>query len=56
MALSPGETDSARWSLTRTSGWYDLSIAVDGDPRFAHVVAGHLENGEDSISDPAMGL
>jgi len=53
--LPPGESDSKSWSLTRTSGWYDLAITVDGDAHFMCHVAGHLENGEDSISDPFMG-
>jgi phospholipase C len=35
-------------------GWYDLIITVDGDPHFEYGLAGHLEDGEDSISDPAM--
>jgi hypothetical protein len=31
------------------------TITVENDPHFDHRLAGHLENGEDSISDPAMG-
>jgi phospholipase C len=53
--LRPGDSDSKSWSLTRTSGWYDLAITVEGDSEFAYHLAGHLENGEDSISDPIMG-
>jgi phospholipase C len=37
------------------SGWYDLTLTVDGDATFAYHAAGHVENGEDSISDPLMG-
>jgi phospholipase C len=48
-------TQTERWSLSRTRGWYDLLITVEGDPRFEYRYAGHLENGQDSISDPAMG-
>jgi phospholipase C len=55
LVLAPGETEAQRWSLTRTSGWYDLTLTVDGDPGFTQRLAGHLENGEDSISDPVMG-
>jgi phospholipase C len=55
LVLSPGESQSRNWSLTRTSGWYDLVITVDGDDQFEYRFAGHLENGEDSISDPLMG-
>jgi len=38
-----------------TGGWYDLAITVERDSQFEHHVAGHLENGEDSISEPIMG-
>ena len=55
LELGAGDSESKSWSLNRTSGWYDLTITVDGDPRFHHQVAGHLEDGEDSISDPLMG-
>jgi phospholipase C len=55
MVLRPGESDAKSWSLAHTRGWYDLVITVDGDPAFEHCIAGHVENGEDSISDPAMG-
>jgi phospholipase C len=55
VVLSPGEADSRSWYLTRTGGWYDFTITVDEDPAFQYVFAGHLETGEDSISDPLMG-
>ncbi len=53
--LGPGDTDSKSWSLKATGGWYDLTITVENDPHFEYRLAGHMENGEDSISDPAMG-
>jgi len=55
LSLDPGESDSTTWSLAPMWGWYDLAITVDADPQFKRRLAGHLENGEDSISDPAMG-
>jgi phospholipase C len=55
LELGAGESTSERWSLARMSGWYDLVITVAGDAGFERRVAGHVENGEDSISDPAMG-
>ncbi len=30
-------------------------MTVDGDSQFTYRAAGHVENGEDSISDPLMG-
>jgi len=53
--LSVGETAMLRWSLERTRGWYDLLVTVDGDSAYATQLAGHLENGRHSITDPAMG-
>jgi len=55
LSLDPGESGSRSWSLAPIWGWYDLVITVDDDPQFERRLAGHLENGEDSISDPAMG-
>ncbi len=55
LVLRPGQVESRSWSLVRTSGWYDLTITVEGDSVFECCFAGHLENGQDSISDPAMG-
>jgi phospholipase C len=40
--------------LLTTHGWYDLTVTVDGDAGFNWQLAGHVENGERSISDPAM--
>jgi hypothetical protein len=31
-----------------------VASTVDGDAEFEQRIAGHLENGEDRISDPAM--
>jgi len=55
LALESGQSESKTWPLSRAGGWYDFAFAVDGDSRFAYQLAGHLENGEDSISDPIMG-
>jgi phospholipase C len=52
LTIKPGETKASRWSLSRTKGWYDLTV---GAPNLEYRYAGHLENGEDSISDPGMG-
>ena len=54
--LRPGETfedDNRR--LDRFYGWYDLVIGVTEDPTFQWRLAGHIETGEDSFSDPALG-
>ena len=52
LPLEPGRTATEHWSLTHTRGWYDLTVTAAGTE---HRYAGHLENGADSITDPAMG-
>jgi len=36
-------------------GWYDIAVEADADPQFLRRLAGHVENGRDSASDPAFG-
>ena len=42
-------------SLGEFYGWYDVIITVAEDPTFQYRLAGHVETGQDSFSDPAMG-
>jgi phospholipase C len=44
-----------RLSLNQFYGWYDLIVTVAEDPTFQYRLAGHVETGRDSYSDPAMG-
>jgi phospholipase C len=53
--LAPGESVGKYWSLQQTSGWYDLTLTVEGDGAFSRHLAGHVETGRDSVSDPAIG-
>lgn len=53
--LPRGDRFATYWSLRKTFGWYDLAITVDTDPGFRRRLAGHVETGEDSASDPAIG-
>ena len=53
--VGPAGSAVLRWPLTATAGWYDLAVRVDGDPTFLHRLAGRVETGRASISDPAMG-
>src|SRR5262245_12846891 len=55
LSLRAGAAATEDWSLARTRGWYDLVIAVEDDPSLEYRYAGHLEDGKDSISAPAMG-
>lgn len=43
------------WSLHEFYGWYDLIITVARDSSFEYRLAGHVETGRDSYSDPALG-
>lgn len=53
--IKPGQHFSKKLSLKSSFGWYDLSVVIDTDPSFLRVLAGHVENGRDSASDPAFG-
>ncbi|MFZ0661512.1 MAG: phospholipase C, phosphocholine-specific [Acidobacteriaceae bacterium] len=53
--LGPEKTLHQAWQLDDTFGWYDLTLAVEGEAGFRQQFAGHLETGEDSQSDPAIG-
>jgi phospholipase C len=52
--LDAGKSLVLRWDLAPTSGWYEFVITVDQDPEFARHFAGHVETGQNSISDPKM--
>jgi len=53
--LDPHQTFEDELSLDQFHGWYDLIVTVDGDPTFKYRLAGHVETGKDSFSDPALG-
>jgi phospholipase C len=53
--LQPGQTFEGELSLEQFHGWYDLIVTVSGDPTFKYRLAGHVETGKDSTSDPALG-
>jgi phospholipase C len=54
-SLAAGRTVNLRFALDGSFGWYDLTIQVDSDPGFQQRFAGHLETGNDSVSDPGLG-
>ena len=53
--LHPHQTVEEELALERFHGWYDLIVTVDGDHTFKYRLAGHVETGRDSFSDPALG-
>ncbi len=53
--VKPGEGLQESWRLESSFGWYDLTVSVAGDSSFQRQLAGHVETGKDSVSDPAIG-
>ena len=53
--LQPGHAFANDLELEEFGGWYDLIVTVANDATFNYRLAGHVETGRDSISDPALG-
>ena len=53
--LVKGGKQSLNLPLTKSYGWYDLSITVEGAPHFERRYAGHVETGSTAFTDPLMG-
>jgi len=53
--LQPHATFQFFAQLQRSFGWYDLTVTVDSDASFRRRLAGHVETGRDSVTDPAIG-
>ena len=53
--LPAGARFTSYYELEALYGWYDLTVAVPADPTFGVQVAGHVETGADSLSDPMIG-
>ena len=47
-------TAKAQWTLRSSAGWYDLSVTNPMAPGYHRRLAGRIETGKDSFSDPAM--
>ena len=52
--LRPNESLENGWYLDRSFGWYDLTVSTESDSSFSHQFAGHVETGNDSVTDPAI--
>jgi phospholipase C len=55
-SIASGRTLSVEHALHGSHGWYDLTLSVDADPGFQQRLAGHVENGRPSVSDPMLGV
>jgi len=52
--LRAGENIVKYWPLARFFGWYDFVLNVESDSTFLQQLAGHIETGRDSVTDPAI--
>jgi len=52
--LAPGQSLEKSWSLEPSGGWYNFTVGVESDSSFKQQLAGHIETGNDSITDPAI--
>ena len=50
-----GDDAELRWELDDSGFWYDFAVTCDADPTYARRLAGRVETGRHSVSDPAMG-
>jgi len=53
--LGPHQSFEHFWQLQKSFGWYDLTVQAASDTSFQRQLAGHVETGRDSVSDPAIG-
>jgi phospholipase C len=50
-----GHTATFESELHHSFGWYDLTVTAESDSSFTRQLAGHVENGRPSMTDPAIG-
>ncbi|PXX28647.1 MULTISPECIES: phosphocholine-specific phospholipase C [Burkholderia] len=53
LTIPAGQRVEAHWDLSCSSHWYDLQFAVAGNAGWMRRIAGHVETGKASITDPA---
>ena len=54
--IKAGDTVSNHSPREQFYGWYDFVIEVGSDTSFQRRISGHIETGEDSMTDPAIGI
>ena len=54
-SVAPDRSLTWHFPLDASFGWYDFMIEVESDQTFVQQLAGHVETGADSFSDPAIG-
>ena len=53
--VKAGAGGAHTFNLHDTHGWYDFVVEVAQDPTLRYQIAGHLESGTESRTDPAIG-
>ncbi|BCQ25861.1 phospholipase C, phosphocholine-specific [Caballeronia sp. NK8] len=51
--VPPGATVEETWNLAASHHWYDVTASDRDDASFSRRIAGHIETGRPSITDPA---
>jgi phospholipase C len=55
VTVRPGSTVTVTAPSAFGTGWYDVSVTSDASPRYLRRLAGHVETGGPSVSDPSLG-
>ncbi|RZK56095.1 MAG: phospholipase C, phosphocholine-specific [Pedobacter sp.] len=55
IAIPANSKKTVSLNLQKSKGWYDFKIQIKGKNNFLKHYAGHVETGEESITDPYMG-
>lgn len=53
--VAAGQQVEIRWPLQTSFGWYDLWVQASNFPQFIRKIAGHVETGKTSRTDPLIG-
>jgi len=53
--LAAGASVDDAWAISGSGHWYDLSVTSSSDTGYLRRLAGHMETGLTSVSDPAIG-
>jgi phospholipase C len=53
--VAAGQQVTVRVPVTASYGWYDLSVTCDFDSQYLRRMAGRVENGQASRTDPVLG-
>jgi phospholipase C len=55
LKVSPRSTVKVIIEGAFSTGWYDVTVTSDASPQYLRRLAGHVETGRPSVSDPALG-